>query len=300
MTQQSKTLIFFGNERLVSGLSSHDAPILRALIENGYTIAAVVSHQSIGQSRSQRKLEVAQVAAQHGIPVLLPDSPVDIVDALKAFRPDAAVLVAYGRIMPQEVLDIFPLGIVNIHPSLLPKYRGSTPIEAAVANGDTETGISLMRLNAAMDEGPLYAQVTIPLTGNETKFDVYDLAVNKSIDLLLKTLPTILDSTLQETPQDNTKATYTKQLSKKDSVLNVNLSAAENERLVRAHLGFPKTKTTVMNHDITILKAHVSNRSVTPLDIQCGDNMYLSVDELVAPSGKRMNTQAFLNGYAAG
>jgi methionyl-tRNA formyltransferase len=155
MTNTSKTILFFGNERLVSGLSSTDAPILSGLIEQGYNVAAVISHHSESRSRKNRPLEVAAIAEAHGIPVLTPDRPADIYDELAFFHADAAVLSAYGRIVPQKIIDLFPLGIINIHPSLLPKYRGPTPIESAVVNGDKETGVSIMSLSAEMDAGPV-------------------------------------------------------------------------------------------------------------------------------------------------
>ncbi len=300
MTNTSKTLLFFGNERLVSGLKDTDAPILSALIENGYRILAVVSHHIDGRSRSNRDLEVAKVAQAHNIPVLLPEKPIDSIDQLTAFGADAAVLVAYGRLIPQSIIDIFPAGIINIHPSLLPQYRGSTPIESAIENGDKKTGVSLMALSADMDEGPIYSQSEIILAGTETKFDLYDRVVKTSVPLLLDSLPSILDKTLLPTPQDSSQATYTKLLTKTDSALDTTLSALQCERTIRAHLGFPKTKTTIMGHDVIITKAHVSSAATSALDIICSDGNYLSVDELIAPSGKTMSAKAFINGYAAG
>ncbi|MDN5274115.1 MAG: methionyl-tRNA formyltransferase [Candidatus Saccharibacteria bacterium] len=299
MTNSSKPLLFFGNERLVSGLKTTNAPVLTALIEHGYTIAAVVSHHSDGKSRNNRELEVAQVAANHDIPVYLPNRPSEIRDELIALGAEAAILVAYGRIIPQSIIDIFPKGIINIHPSLLPNYRGPTPIESAITNGDKETGVSIMQLTAGMDEGPVYAQTTVPLIGTETKFDLYEKLSDASVELLLKVLPTILDSSLQPTSQDDSKATYCQLLSKSDSQLSpTTFTAAEAERRVRAHLGFPKTKTALLGHDIIITKAHVETEPKTPLDIECRDGAFLSVDELIAPSGRAMSSEAFLRGYA--
>lgn len=299
MTNSSKPLLFFGNERLVSGLKTTNAPVLSALIEHGYTIAAVVSHHSDGKSRNNRELEVARVAAEHNIPVFLPNRPSEIRDELINLGAEAAILVAYGRIIPQSVIDIFPKGIINIHPSLLPHYRGPTPIESAIANGDNETGVSVMQLTAGMDEGPVYAQQTVVLNGTETKFELYEELATTSVELLLDILPSILDGKLQPTSQNEKEATYCQLLSKTDSRLEPTLySAAEAERRVRAHLGFPKTKTTVLDHDIIIIKAHVTAEPKTPLDIKCRDGAYISIDELIAPSGRHMSGEAFLRGYA--
>jgi len=300
MTATSKTIVFFGNERLVSGLKTTDAPILRGLIAEGYHIAAVVSHHTDGISRSNRKLEVAEIAHSHNIPLLLPDKPSAIIDELKKYSAIAAVLVAYGRIIPQSVIDIFPKGIINIHPSLLPKYRGPTPIETVIKNGDTETGVSIMQLTAGMDEGPVYAQLSIPLRGNETKMALYTEIAHKSAKLLLQSLPGILAGTLRPVPQDNSAATYSHLLKKEEALLDTKkMSASEAERTIRAYLGFPKSKLTINGHLVVVTKAHVSHTQKTPLDIICRDGAFVTVDELVAPSGRHMTGEAFLRGYAA-
>ena len=293
------SILFFGNERLVSGLSSTDAPILRGLIDGGYHVKAVVSHHSDTRSRNARSLEVADIAAEHGIPVLLPNRPIDIYDQLADFHADVAILVAYGRLIPQKIIDLFPLGIINVHPSLLPHYRGPTPIESPILNGDTTTGVSIMQLTAGMDDGPVYAQREFPIAETDTKFDVYAKASAESADLLFSVLPDILDGSLQPTPQDESKATYSKLLLKSDGVLDVTTTPARQaERQVRAYLGFPKTKVTVLGKSIVITKAHVSMQQKTPLDILCADGAFLSIDELVAPSGKTMSGLAFLKGYS--
>ncbi|HJP81792.1 MAG TPA: methionyl-tRNA formyltransferase [Candidatus Saccharimonadales bacterium] len=298
MTKTSKTLLFFGNERLVSGLKSTDAPVLRALIANGYHIAAVISHHTDGQSRSNRPLEVAEIAKEHNIPVLLPNKPAEIIDTLASFNAEAAILVAYGRIIPQRIIDLFPKGIINIHPSLLPRYRGPTPIESAIANGDSEAGVSIMELTAGMDEGPVYAQSKIPLQGTETKFDLYESLSKQGTNLLIDSLPFILDGTLKPRAQDEAKATYCKLLTKSDSWLNPETQTAiEAERLVRAHLSFPKSKIKIANHDIIITKAHVGTNTTTSLDIPFKEGI-LSIDELIASSGRSMTADAFLRGYS--
>jgi methionyl-tRNA formyltransferase len=300
MTVTSKTIIFFGNERLTSGLTSTDTPVLRGLIKQGYTIAAIVSHYTESHSRNNRPLEVARIAKEHNIPIFLPDKPAEIADKLKRYNAEAAVLVAYGRLIPQSVIDIFPKGIINVHPSLLPRYRGPTPIEMAIRNGDKKTGISVMKLTAGMDEGPVFSQITVLLQGTETKFDLYNLLAQKGAKLLLNSLPHILDGSLKAKPQDDSYATYCSLLEKKDGQLDLSkLTAQEAERTVRAYLGFPKTKLTFGKHTIIVTKAHVSKKQKTPLDFLCQDNAYLSVDELVAPSGRTMAAEAFLQGYAA-
>ncbi|HEU5121844.1 MAG TPA: methionyl-tRNA formyltransferase, partial [Candidatus Saccharimonadales bacterium] len=293
-------ILFFGNERLVSGLKSTEAPVLRGLIERGYTVSAIISHHHDTRSRNNRELEVAEIGKQYNIPVLLPNKPTEIIDQIVGFNAEAAVLVAYGRIIPQRVIDLFPKGIVNIHPSLLPKYRGPTPIESAILNGDTETGVSLMQLTAGMDSGPIFGQTQLSLKGTENKFDIYNQLSQKGAELLFTLLPPILDGSLQPTPQDEINTTYCQLLSKEDALLNfAELTAVEAERRIRAFLGFPKTKATIAGHTVIITKAHVTSAGGTLLDIPCKGGDFLSIDELIAPSGRSMTGRAFLQGYAA-
>lgn len=300
MTSSKTKIVFFGNERLISGLRSTDTPILRGLIDRNYNVVTVVANHTDARSRNGRMLEVAALAEAHNIPVYLPSKPSEIKETLIALQPDIAVLVAYGKIIPQSIIDIFPKGIVNIHPSLLPKYRGPTPIESPIVNGDAETGVSIMQLARGMDSGPVYAQKTVALTSSDDKFDAYNKLVHASTELFFDTFPKIIDGSLTPVEQDESQASYCQLLQKSDGILNPTaMSATEAERKVRAYLGFPKTKLLLGDQQLIVTKAHVADEQKTPLDIQFRDGAFLSIDELVAPSGKAMTAQAFLNGYAA-
>ncbi len=296
----SKRLVFFGNERLVSGLQRSDTPLLLGLIERGYDIAAVIVNNTEAVSRNARSLEVAEVATAHNIPVLSPDKPADIIGELQAMNADAAILSAYGRIIPQRVIDVFsPVGIINIHPSLLPRHRGSTPIETTILAEDTTAGVSIMQLTAGMDEGPVYGQVSVDLTGNETKFDLYDTLSTKGAALLFDLIPPILDGSLLPSPQSTSGVSYTTQVSKKDSFVDPTTESASTiERKVRAYLGFPKTKIHYVSSDVILTAAKVVNAPIeNELCISCGDNTTLLIEELQAPNGKRMSGSAYLRGY---
>jgi len=300
--QTSSKLVFFGNERLVSGLPSTDAPVLRGLIDRGYNIVAIVSNYSGGTSRSSRKLEVAEIAHTHQIPLLLPNKPSDIEDELKELNPDGAILVAYGKIVPQRIIDLFgSIGIINIHPSLLPRHRGPTPIESTILLGDKAAGVSIMQLTAGMDEGPVFAQSSIELQGNETKYNLYDSLSHTGAELLFDVLPSILSGDLKPKPQKNSDVSYTSLLSKNDGVLDpLTDDAYALERQVRAHLGFPKSRINVNNNDVIVTMAKVvDNQSDYPLTIACKDNTWLALLEVTAPSGKSMSGEAYLRGYAA-
>ncbi len=295
MTNTSKPIIFFGTE----DFSLH---ALRGLVEAGYSVVAVVTKPDSKRGRHQKLTPppVKIYAEQQAIPVWQPTNLNDITTDIQSLGGVAGVLVSYGKIIPQSVIDLFTPGIINVHPSLLPRYRGPSPIESAISNGDLTTGLSIMQLSAAMDAGPVFTQTIHPLVGTETRTELYNTLATAGTETLLDALPAILDGKLQPTPQDDSAATYCQLLDKKDAWLQPELvTAVQAERLVRAHLGFPKTRTTVLGHDIIITKAHVSDESKTPLDIVCRGGASLSVDELIAPSGRSMSAQAFLNGYAA-
>ena len=295
MTNTSKPIIFFGTE-------DFSLTILQGLVSHNYDIKAVVTKPDSKSGRGQKLTQspVKIFAIQTNIPVWQPLKLVDIADDIRSIGVVAGVLASYGEIIPSSILELFSPGIINVHPSLLPIYRGPSPIESAIANGDDRTGVTIMKLAPAMDSGPIYAQIIHKLMGTETRIDLYKTLASAGNATLLATLPDILAETLQPLAQDDSAATYCSLLDKKDSWLQIaTVSALEAERLVRAHLGFPKTKLRLLDHDIVITKAHISTEQKTPLDILCRDGAYLSIDELIAPSGRTMSSNAFLNGYAA-
>lgn len=299
-------VVFFGNERLVSGLVKTTAPILNGLIQQGYDVVAVVSHHSFGKSRNDRKLEVADIAKKHNIPLYIPSKPSEIIDELKNLNADIAVLSAYGRIVSQEIIDLFPGGIVNIHPSLLPKYRGPTPIETTIINGDKVAGVSIIGLTAGMDEGPIYAQKQIELNGAETKFELYEKIVKLATPLFFEIFPNIINGAVTPKPQEDSKATYCKLIQKSDGYIDWNISAQKIEQRVRAFLGWPQSKTNLGDVEVIITKAHTEpgNEPVgkifqpnsNELLVATSEGM-LSID-MLKPLGKQeMPISAFLAGY---
>lgn len=295
MTNTSKTLVFFGTEEF-------SLTALTGLIEGGYTIAAVVTKPDSRKGRGQQLVppSVKVVAERHNIPVLQPQKLSDIIEDIQALDHPVGILVSYGKIIPQSIIDLFEPGIINLHPSLLPLYRGPSPIESAIKNGDSATGVSIMQLSAKMDAGPVYAAKEYPLLDTETRPELYHTLATIGTNLLLETLPQIIDGSLQPIEQDESKATYCQLLQKQDAPLTPNtLSAHAAECLVRAHIGFPKTKIDIEGVSVIITKAHVSDEKNTPLDILCQDGAFLSIDELIAPSGRRMDSAAFLRGYIA-
>lgn len=295
----SPRVVFFGNERLVSGLAHTNCPLLQGLIAHGYTVVAVVVNHHDTNSRTKRQLEVAEIAAHHKIPVLSPNRLSDIEQELRDLRADCAVLSAYGRIIPQRIINVFShLGIINIHPSLLPRHRGSTPIETTILAGDTEAGVSIMQLSAGMDDGPLYAQRSIHLTGYETKFELYEQLSTLGSDLLFSILPKIISGELMPSPQRTEDVSYTTMISKKDGCISPLIETAEEiERKVRAHLGFPKSKLRYRNSDVVITSCTVVGAAIKDeLCVTCHNNSTLLIETLIAPNGKTMSGSAYLRG----
>jgi len=295
--KKSHSLIFFGNERLSSGFVPNGAPTLQALIAAGYDVKAVVANYEIGQSRKARELEIESVARAHNIPVLLPDRPKDIADQLTAFEAEAAVLVAYGRIIPQSIIDIFPHGILNIHPSLLPRYRGSIPVEQAILDGVSETGVSVMGLVREMDAGPIFAQERLPLTGAETKQALTEKLLALGGKLLLQVLPSVLDGIAIPTQQDESSATYTKLIKKTDGVIDLTKPAEQLEREIRAFATWPKSRLDIHGYPIIVTKARVAQRTDDGALTVATSLGQLEILELIAPSGKTMSGADFLRGY---
>lgn len=291
----SYKLVFFGTE-------DFSLPSLKALVEHGFDVAAVVTKPDTPRGRSKQLVApvVKSYAESHDIPVFQPNKLADIHDDLVALSADAAVLVSFGKILPERTLDVFaPIGVINVHPSLLPRYRGPAPIEAAILQGDTATAISIMKLTPGMDEGPVFAQKMIELTGAETKPTLTASLANAGAAYLIETLPSILSGKLQPVPQQNDGVSYTTLISKQDGILNPSTDDAYVlERKVRAYLGFPKTRLTIQNIDVIVTSVKVvASSTATPLVIACANDTYLSIEELVAPSGKTMSGEAFRRGY---
>lgn len=291
MTKTSKTIVFFGTE-------DFSLVTLTALVEAGFFVGAVITKPDARRGRSKKDTEpaVKTYARAHDIPVWQPTKLRDITDAITALDSPVGVLVSYGKIVPQSIIDLFEPGIINVHPSLLPRYRGPTPIESAILNGDSETGVSIMQLSAQMDAGPVYSQTHHPLSGTETKPELYKSLGDEGATELIRVLPDIINGTLVPAAQDEANVSYCQLLSKADTFVDTATHTADEvERRIRAHLGFPRTRLVFNDELLIITKAHVAK--VPDLHtIVCKDNTLLAVDELLAPSGKTMPTADYLRG----
>lgn len=291
MTNTSKTILFFGTE-------DFSATSLQALIDNGYPVAAVITKPDSKKGRGQKLVPpaVKEIAIRHNLEVWQPAKIGDIAAKISKFNQPVGVLVSFGKIIPQTIIDLFEPGIINVHPSLLPLYRGPSPIEQAILNGDKQTGVSIMQLSARMDAGPVYTQTTVELSGQETKPELYQLLAERGAKALVDSLDEIISGELAPIPQDEAVTSYTKLLSKDDGLIDpTQQSATQIERAVRAFIGYPKTRLTFKGVPVIVTKAHVANQP-DETTIECADDSWLAIDSLISPTGKQMTTQAYLRG----
>ncbi len=248
---------------LFLGSPSFAVTPLEALAGAGYEIVAVVTQpdRPAGRRRQLSPPPVKQAAERLGLPVLQPETlrdPASVAE-LAALQPDIAVVAAYGEILRRRVLEIPPLGYLNIHPSLLPRHRGPTPVAGAILAGDSETGVSIMRLDRGMDSGPLLAQVTVPLPAVARTGPLTEELFRLGADLLLDVLPPYIAGRLQPQEQDHSQASVTRLLSREDSRIDWSLPAIVIERRIRAFDPWPGTASTWRGQPIKILAGRVQD-----------------------------------------
>ena len=290
---QPTNVIFLGNEQLAQGLDHAICPSFEAMLQHGYQIVGLV----LPEQKFRNPPRIIEIAKAHHIPIHFIKKTEEIIPLIHQSQASLGVLASFGKIIPRHVITAFPHGILNLHPSLLPKYRGTTPIETAILNGDSKTGISIMQLTSKMDAGPIFAQASVPIDENTTKQSLYETLATLGSKLLIDVLPQYLSHTASPTQQDNTKASFTRPLSKSDSLLDPSKnSAASLARQIKAYLNFPKSKLIIYGIPCTITLAHPASRASTAIDPICKDGQYLVIDQLIPINSKPMSAAAFLNG----
>lgn len=300
-------------------------PALEALHGAGYGIAAVVTQpdKPVGRGLKTEAPAVKKKAEELGLSVLQPatlkDSPSQsqrtVLERLKSFHAEVAVCVAYGKIIPKSVLDIFPRGILNIHPSLLPKYRGPSPIQAAILNGDAETGVTIMLLDEEMDRGPVLTRNTYHITRSTTGSELSCALAQEGAKLLVEILPKYLAGKITPQPQAHGQTTYTKMLTREDGKIDWNKPAEYVERMVRAYDLWPGTWSSWNGKRLKILRASMgkgTDNASLPLDgggkvgVQAQTVLAVSCNpgsiivELLQLEGKKpMSGAEFMRGHPA-
>jgi methionyl-tRNA formyltransferase len=298
MAKKLAKVVFFGSGPVAAESLRQLAPHLE--------IEAVVTKPKPAHHRGD--FPVLELAKKLGLPLLTPANKHELTDVITTTKFDsrAGLLIDYGFIVEQAVIDAFPLGIVNSHFSLLPEWRGADPISFALLSGQPQTGVSLMLLNAQMDEGPLLAQEHISIPPYATATELTEKLIQTSTKLLLNALPRYLEGRLSAYPQDLTgPVTYSRKLSKEDGQLDFSKPVNALDREIRAFIEWPKSYTEIAGIPVVVTEAHMTAENGQPgkvvsegktLKIHAGAGTL--VIDFLKPAGKpEMSAAAFLAGY---
>lgn len=297
-------IIFFGNERIATGVST-DLPVIKTLIESGHTIECIIVNQSKHHyGRTKRELEIETFAREMDIELYVPDSNEALLRKVQQSESKVAVLVAYGKIITQEVIDAFEYGIVNLHPSLLPKYRGTTPLESFILSGDAKTGVSIMQLAKGMDDGPLYKIEEVTPERYISKQDLADLLLHTGAEMIKDIVPALYRSQITA-QQQHGEPTITKPITKQDGTIDTGSTAEVIEREIRAYEGWPGAIIEKDGTRLKITKAHTITQNGTPgtffvyekqLAFYCAQDAIV-IDTLQPEGKKQMASHDYLLGH---
>jgi methionyl-tRNA formyltransferase len=288
------------------GTPAFAVPTLEAIVRAGHEMAAVLTQPDRPRGRGQHPAAtpVKQAALALGLPVYQPERVrrPEAVEYLRGIGPEAMVVVGYGQIIPQSVIDLAPRGIINVHASLLPKYRGAAPIQWAIVNGETVTGVTTMRIDAGLDTGDMLLKAETPIDPEENAIDLGQRLAVMGADLLVATLAS-LDSIVPE-KQDAAQATLAPLLKKEDGRIDWSQPAAAIHNRVRGLQPWPGAQTPFREHTLSIWKSRVVEGSgapgtvlsMRPLLIATGDGA-LELQEVQLEGRKRMSADAFVNGH---
>ena len=242
------------------GTPEFAAAPLRALIGEGFDVVGVVTQRDKPQGRSRTTLvapPVKAVAETEQIPVLQPERPrgPEFLDSVRALAPDLSIVVAYGHILPRDVIDLPRLGTLNIHASCLPVLRGAAPIQAAIRDGFAETGITIMRMVEALDAGPILLQRSVPILADETYGELQMRLEELGAQTLIESLALLEAGAITETPQDDGRATYASKITREAAMIDWNASAVVVARCIRAYDPKPGAWTTLNGTEMRLFGA---------------------------------------------
>lgn len=297
---------------LFMGSAAFAVPALEALAaQTRHKILEIVSQpdKPAGRGMGIHACPVAETAKRLKLPLRQPESvrAAEEIEHFRSLAPDMIVIIAYGKILPRAIIDIPPKGAVNVHASLLPKYRGAAPINWAIVNGERETGVTTMFINEEMDAGDIIFKCATPIDDDETSVSLHDNLAGMGADLLLKTIETIEDGGVSATPQDHSKATFAPMLKKEDGRIKWSKSAWEIYNRVRGLKPWPGTFTTFAGgtlavHEAAPFETEKSAPAGTVIEsgkhlaVACGKGALYLLE--VQPAGKRrMKVEDFLRGH---
>ena len=295
------------------GTPDFAAASLDALLKNGYNIAGVFTQPDKAKGRGMEISfsPVKELALENEIPVFQPAKMRDgaALSILQSLKPDLVVVVAYGRILPDDFLSVPPLGTINVHGSLLPRYRGAAPIQWSVLNGDEKTGVTTMYLSSEMDAGDIIFSEETEIGEYETSGELYDRLKKLGAELLIKTVRAIEAGCAPRTPQDETQATYVSMLNKSLSPLDFTKPARAVVKWVCGLQPWPVASAELGGVVLKIYSARLTHRhtGAVPgsivstgkdgIEIACGDGETVLLTEVQAPGKKRMSAEDYLRGH---
>jgi methionyl-tRNA formyltransferase len=297
---------------LFIGTGDIGLPTLRRLIDcPQHQVIGLVTQpdKPVGRKAILTPPATKTLALQHHIPVFQPAKIRHALAELAPLQPDIAVVIAYGQILSQPILNLPTHGCLNIHASLLPKYRGAAPIQAAIQSGDPVSGVTIMQMDIGLDTGDILHQATLPISPDETGGSLHDKLATLAPNALLHTLEKITSGSLTPKPQDHSQASHIGKLTRQHGLIDWTQSATQIERTQRAYTPWPGSHTTLNGSTLKIhrLSAHpeisscpipgtVLSSDPSSLLIATGQGA-IAIHELQAESGKRLPTAAFLNGH---
>ena len=281
---------------------------LKALSDSGHNISAVFTKQDMPRGRKMIMTppEVKVLALERGLPVYQPATlrDTDIQNTLKELAPDVIVVVAYGKLLPKEVLDIPKYGCINVHGSILPKYRGAAPIQWTVINGDEYGGVTTMYMGEGLDTGDIIEVYKTKVEENETSGELFDRLAKEGAKLLLHTLELIENGTAPRIPQTEEEATYASMLSKEMCIIDWTKPASEVHNLVRGLNPWPIALTTLEGKRVKIIETRISSLrgkegeivALEPLTVACGEGS-VEIPTLQIEGQRAMDSKSFLLGH---
>ncbi len=293
------------------GTPDFAAATLQALVEAGHQVGLVVTQPDRAKNRGKKVQfsPVKELAMAHDIPVLQPekikDSP-HTMEMIKAYRPDIIIVAAYGQIIPKKLLELPPLGCVNVHASLLPRLRGASPIQRAILDGEKETGVTIMQMDEGLDTGDMLAKIKTSV-GSKNYEELHNQLALIGADLLVEVLPFIEARRLVPSKQNDEEATYAGLITKQDGKIDFTKSAEQIERQIRAFDPWPGAYCTYREQTLKIWKVKVLEGAdgETPgrilevsdegIDIACGSGI-LRAEQIQLPGKKRVAVKDFLRG----
>lgn len=306
-------LIFMGTPEFA-------VPSLARLIVDGHEIAAVFTQpdKPAGRGKNLQAPPVKIFAVEHSIPVHQPakiKTNEDVRTVFDAIAPDACIVAAYGKILPEWMLAIPRLGCINVHASLLPKYRGAAPINWAIAHGERETGVTIMQMDAGLDTGDMLRSRAIEIKSEETAPELSVRLSRLGAELLSETLPDLERGEIKPTPQDDIEATYAPMLKREDGLIDWRMSAKEIADRVRAFQPWPGTYTLFRSGRLALWRAHetaasrnnlsaeekVEPGTITGVDksgiaVACANSTTLHIEELQIEGKRKLTAREFING----